>query len=376
MCNCSIIIFIIVVISSMVSTTSTSSAVSSVIMDNSTSEYYVPEDVAEVLRLRFHFVLPIFVVLAVVTNTLAFILARRPRLNVLHVNQYIKILAILDICSSITFIPHLTDTEFCTYSDHIFALYHTYFGQALTYYFRYISTFLLVSLSLDRFLAIWFNQIFQMIKSHTTTRFVIVWVWITLSVIPHILLGHISHQKNNQWLVLPGYRNTKHPWLKVYKMYVVIALGVLPSIALISLSIGLVIGINRNQKSSIRNTLAKSRIRNTSGNRQLNLTIGVLAFNVFYVVSTLPHALLAAKYKIGDGGCYSNKKAELLKSVSNCLLMSWTVLNLLIFFAINKNYREELKEILSQCIHGRCFLRRNGNYLEPTPSAIGILNKS
>ncbi|CAL4071855.1 unnamed protein product, partial [Meganyctiphanes norvegica] len=330
---------------------STSSEAPAMINDNTTLDYYIPEDVAEVLRVHYQIVLPILVALSLVTNSLALIVARRPSLKALHVNQYIILLAIVDTCFSMAFVPHLIDTENCTYSNHTIALYHAYFGQSLPYYFRHISTFLLVSLALDRFLAIWFNQIFQIIRRHTTFRFAILWVWISISVIPHILIGHISPHMNNQWLVLPGSRNTKHPWLKAYKMYATIAFGVLPCMALISLSIGMIIGI-------IKKMMAKSSPRNTSANRQLSLTIGVLVFNVFYVVSTSFEALLAIRYKIGEGGCYGTTQAEWLKLVANCISMIWTVFNLFVFFAINRDYREELKLVLSSFICGRCIKRK------------------
>ncbi|CAL4065206.1 unnamed protein product, partial [Meganyctiphanes norvegica] len=318
-------------------------APAAVINSNTTIDYYyVPEDVADVLRIHYHIVLTISVALSLVTDSLALVVARRPALKPLHVNKYINLLAIVDICFSMSYLPN---------SDHTFAMIHAYFSQSLPFYFRHISTFLLVNLSLDRFLAIWFNQIFQIIRSHTTFRFVIFWVWITLSSIPHILLGHISQQMNNQWLALPGTRNTKHPWLKTYKIYAALTLGVLPSIALISLSIGMVIGI-------IKKIKANSSPRNTSGNRQLDLTIGVLSFNVLYVVSNSVEALLVVRYKIGEGGCYGTKHAEWLEIVGNCISMSCAVFNLVVFFAINTNYREEFKLVLSSFICGRCIKRK------------------
>ncbi|CAL4155421.1 unnamed protein product [Meganyctiphanes norvegica] len=312
------------------------------ITNNTTVDYYVPADVAEVLQFRYHIAMPIFVAMAVITNSLALIVARRSAVKELHVNQYIVILATVDICSSLSLIPHMFDTEFCTYSDHTFALYHAYFGQAIGYYCRYIGTYALLSLSLDRFLGIWFNQIFQKIKGATLIRLRIILVWITISVIPHVLLGKVSLQSNNEWLALPGYRNMHHPWLDAYEWYAIIVFAYLPSIGLISLSIGLVIGI-----------IVKT-MEGPSTNRQRNVTFAVLAMNVFYLVSTpIARAILLPRYNIGEGGCYSDATTEWFKSVSNYLLMTWTVTHLLTFFAINKIYRDDIKVILSSFKHFR-----------------------
>ena len=263
-------------------------------------------------------------------------------------------LAILDICYTLTLIPHMIDTEYCIYRKYAVAFYYAYFGQPLIYYFRHISIYVLVNLSLDRFLAIWCNQIFQKITCYTTTRFIIIWLWITISMIPHILLGDISHQGSDQWVAIRGSRNIKNPGLqKVYKLYMIIAFGVLPSILLISLTIGMIIGILKKTLMSNRlsGNISKKRqcfsIKNLLANKSLTLTFAVLVFNTFYVGSIIPFILYWNR--VEERGCHFKATEEMTKSTFFCILMSWVVLNLWVFFIITTDYRKQLRVVLCRC---------------------------
>ena len=267
-------------------------------------------------------------------------------INNYFISRYIKILSILDIFFALSIMPEMFDTEYCIYDDYADAVYFSFVGDVFLYYFRHLSTFVLLSLSFDRFLAIWYSGIFQKIKSYTTTRLVIIWVWITVSMIPHILLGNVSHYANDHWLTIRGSENTKSPWAKVYKIYIMIAFGVLPSILLISLTIGMLLGIKKKIINSpvIRN-MSPERQSLSGRNRQLSLTVAVLVYNVLYVATISPY--LVNWVNVVETGCRSNVAEENRKSIAFCILMSWVIFNLLVFFLINKDYRNELKLIIN-----------------------------
>ena len=307
--------------------------------------YYIPEDVIIVLNLRYHIIMPILVAMTLLTNTLALVVARRMNSKkFVHVNTYIKIMCIVEICYAMALIPTLMDTEFCTYKSFIFAFYQSYFVQPGAYYFRHISIYLLVNLSLDRFLAIWFHRSFEFIKRFSIKRFVIFWIWISISIVPHILLGNISQLKSQEWLATRGYRNLNHPWLKTYKAYVIISFVVLPSILLIFLSIGMIIGIKKKVLNSKirRNSIVESK------NRHKTNTFAVLASNAFYVGCIIPFTLLIGIYKVEEGGCYSNITQEKTKTVAFCFLMLWVIFNPMVFFIIHREYRKQLKAVFCQ----------------------------
>ena len=318
--------------------------------------YYIPKDVQEVLEMRFHLILPIMVVMALITNSLTLVVSKRSKLKNLHVNFYIKLLATLDICYSLAIIPYMINTfTFCTFQNFTFALYHTYFAQPIAFYFRHISLYVLLNLSIDRFLAIWFRKIFQKIKCWNTKRFAILVIWITLSIIPHILLGDISYLGNSQWVVIRGFQNTIHPWYNMYKFYSIICFGILPSILLISLSIGLIIGIfkkiivnpaRNNSSLYVSRKRSFSFGRNKTADRHINLTIGVLAFNMFYVLTCVAPLAYYNMIKTENAHCYNNLRKENIKSVALFFLLFWVDFNLILFMSINRQYRKEFKRVL------------------------------
>ena len=318
--------------------------------DNSTREsYYVPDDVLLVLKLRYHIIMPILVALTLLSNTIALSITRKvnPKKN-LHVNKYIKLMSITEICYALTLIPTLIDNEFCTYNSYIFAVYQAFLVQPAPYYFRYINNSLLVNLSMDRFLIIWFPHSFESIKRSTNVRLLIIWIWITISMLPHILLGNVlPEETQKKWVATRGYKNINHPWLKIYKSYSLISFVIIPLLLVIFLSIGMIIGI--------RNKLVNSPIRRSIGNspeqknRQKNYTFAVLASNIFYVGCIIPFALLVGRYKLEEGRCFSNIIQEIIKTIAFCFLMTWVIFNQLLFFMIHRDYRKHLRVLCSSC---------------------------
>ena len=72
--------------------------------------YHIPKEVQGVLELRYHLILPILVVMALIANSLTLVVSRSIKLKNLHVNFYIKVLATLDICYSLAIIPYMINT--------------------------------------------------------------------------------------------------------------------------------------------------------------------------------------------------------------------------------------------------------------------------
>ena len=307
-------------------------------------EYYVPENVLAVLKTRYHIIMPILVAMTFFTNSITLSIARKMNSKKnLHVNTYIKLMSITEICYAITLIPTLIDTEFCIYNSYIFAFYQTFFVQPIPYYFRYISNSLLLNLSFDRFMVIWFPHRFKTLKRFTNIRLLFIWILVTLSIIPHFLLGKVQlDEKETKWISIRGYKNIDNPWLKPYKLYIIISFVIIPSILIIFLSIGMIIGICEK--------IFKSRIKNSIMNyteqkkRQKSYTLAVLASNIFYVGCMIPFAFLVGTYKLENGRCFSNSNQETIKSIAFCFLMAWVILNQLLFFIIHRDYQKPLKE--------------------------------
>ncbi|CAL4127376.1 unnamed protein product, partial [Meganyctiphanes norvegica] len=153
---------------------------------NDTVVYHVPEDVAKVLAIRYHIVFPIFITLGILTNAFCIAVTRRKKLRALHSNAYIQVMAVLDIMSACAYLPFVFDNEFCLYKNYTQAFYFTRFGFIIVNCIRSSGTYILVFLTYDRFLAIWFPQTFQKVKTKGVLkkRLIILLIWISVSFIP------------------------------------------------------------------------------------------------------------------------------------------------------------------------------------------------
>ena len=307
--------------------------------------YYVPENVLTVLKIRYHIIMPILILMTFCTNSLTLSIARKMNSKKhLHVNTYIKLMIISELCFATTLIPTLIDTKFCIYNSYIFAFYQTFFVQPAPYYFRYISTSLMLNLSIDRFMVLWFPHRFETLKRFTKIRIIFIWVLVTLSIIPHFLLGKVLlDERENKWISIRGYKNTDNPWLKPYKLYIIISFVIIPSVLITFLSIGMIIGIREKVlKSNIRNSIMNYTEQKK---RQKSYTLAVLASNIFYVGCMVPFTFLVGTYKLENGRCFSNKNQETIKSIAFCFLMAWVIFNQLVFFMIHRDYQKPLKKI-------------------------------
>ncbi|CAL4217594.1 unnamed protein product, partial [Meganyctiphanes norvegica] len=167
--------------------------------------YFVPDEVAAVLKIRFHIVFPVLIVLTIIINAGCILVTMRPKLRAYHCNAYIQLMAILDLLSSIAYLPFVFDNELCLYSSYYYAFYFTHFGLMVADCLRTFSSYVLLFLTYDRFLAIWFPDRFKVIKQKgISKRMFIVGPLLAVSFIPVMCMGHVTFQPNDKWLGLAG----------------------------------------------------------------------------------------------------------------------------------------------------------------------------
>ncbi|CAL4259781.1 unnamed protein product, partial [Meganyctiphanes norvegica] len=135
------------------------------------------------------------------------------------------------------------------------------------------------------------------------------------------------------------------------KAYLGLFLAIIPSLVIICLSFGIVIGFKssieeRRTRLSYRAS-TKTVERSKKSRRQLVQTVTVLVVNASYGVCSVPYAILAALYETKDGQCTSNVTVELWLLVFHCLVSLWSITNVFIFIVLNKDYRDEVKCMLN-----------------------------
>ncbi|CAL4226346.1 unnamed protein product, partial [Meganyctiphanes norvegica] len=206
----------------------------------------VSEDVLSVLTIRFHIGLPIVITLGVIANGFGFVVASRPKLRKFHFNRYIQVLAVLDLLSFLARIPFAIDYEYCLYSNYILAFYITYFGWMFVNIIRLSSLYVLMCLSYDRFIAIWFSDRIRSVMKKRVVRIRLIFIFILTigSFLPMILIGRILPTSDGRWFCYPGYRqNKKGTGVVIYRMYLVLLTGAIPALSLIVFNIGLLVGL-------------------------------------------------------------------------------------------------------------------------------------
>jgi len=302
------------------------------------------EDIEPALRIRNQVILPIFTTLGLCINTFTFFVACRPKPRTLYFNLYVQAISLLDMLGFLLRLPIIFDNEYCGYLKYSMAFYMTYFGWQIINILRAINSYVLVLLSFDRFMAIWFPKSFKntkgtkrgmkrliMIASLVFLTDYIPWMTRFLKVSP---IGH-------QWFM--NYMNpgqSKEKWFKVFEHYNTFLLTAAPSILVIGLNIGIAVGFFK--KKIYTKSHGK---RDRAARKRFYQTIAVLALNGSYAVFCFPY-MVTVLY-VDRGFCYrtSSYALETMIYLLESLSSLWSISNMLIFFLFNKEYTNEIKKI-------------------------------
>ncbi|CAL4072752.1 unnamed protein product, partial [Meganyctiphanes norvegica] len=303
--------------------------------------YIIPEDVSAILRVRQTVVLPVFIVLGLASNIFCIIVTRRPKLRELNINRYLQCMILSDMCTNFAYFPHiLFYADTCSLRSYAQAFYKAHLRSPPFYYTKFFTTYILVSLSFDRFTIIWYGTVYDKLKNNVTKRLFIIWAWLTISILPSGFLGEVWLDSNGLWHGVSGFRNTKNPWFSLYMNYTFYFMVILPSVFLIFLSIGLVVGF-------IKKGLAKSKTR------KFRNTIAVLVLNCIYIAIVMTYHIVVYIQPPKMGDCSYDSKRIIMTVLCESLMLVWSIVNTLIFFVISKDYRAEAKAVLPEICHTR-----------------------
>ncbi|CAL4163869.1 unnamed protein product, partial [Meganyctiphanes norvegica] len=248
---------------------------------------------------------------------------------------YIQMMAILDLLSSFAYLPFVFDKELCLYSSYTYAFYFTHFGWMVADCLRTFSSYVLLFLSYDRFLGIWYPVRFKAIKQKgLSRRMFIVGSLLVVSFIPVMCIGHVTSQPGEKWLGLAGIRLSNKTWTPIYKPYLLLIACLLPSMIIVGLSMALIIGIFKKRLFGSKGIKRK---------RQFFQTLAVLVLNITYVMCIIPYLAAVMTYKIEKGKCFGNVKSETMLFVSHTFILLWSTVNIIIYFLVNKEFLKEAK---------------------------------
>ena len=115
------------------------------------------------------------------------------------------------------------------------ALYKAYIKSNMVYYSKYITLYILLNLTLDRFMGICKKDWHRVMLKYSKFRLMFIWVLVTVSIIPGIAWGEIN-LVDGTYEARSISRVKVNPKIRIYKGYILIAMLVLPAIVLMSLS--------------------------------------------------------------------------------------------------------------------------------------------
>ncbi|CAL4114032.1 unnamed protein product, partial [Meganyctiphanes norvegica] len=138
-----------------------------------------------------------------------------------HSNVYMQMMAILDLLQSFAYLPFVFDNEFCLYNSYAYAFYFNHFGWKVLDILNTFNTYVLLFLSYDRFLAIWYPVQFQKVRQQgITKRVLFVGPFLLAPFIPMMCVGEVTLQPNGKWVGLAGTEISATNWTPILKPYI------------------------------------------------------------------------------------------------------------------------------------------------------------
>ena len=294
-----------------------------VINHTSTTAYdMTPPEVAYVMKLRQRIVLPILLTLVLITNICCGLVTLRPKVKNVHINRYIQCMIVVDILMVMAYIPQVFFAETCTFKDYMVAYFKAHFRSSTIYYTKFLTIYILVSVSCDRFIAVWLTMSYKRLTAQVGRTLAILGIYITISAIPNIFLGEVTGREE-QWRGVSAFRNTQNKWARIYKMYIIASMCVIPLMVLVFCSVGLLVGIVTK--------IPKNKSRN------LQSISAILIINSLYMLGTMSYGVVHLTTSLKDGVCYLDAEREIVLLLLEALIMAWSIVNIIIFFAMSKD---------------------------------------
>ncbi|CAL4059104.1 unnamed protein product, partial [Meganyctiphanes norvegica] len=326
------------------------------------------EEVLELLAVTHGIILPILITWGVLINGFCLVVVDRPVLNKWHFNKYVKLLALVDMLGCLASAPAVICQRICYFSNYTVAFYYTHFGWTLVLLFRSYSVITILWMSYDRVLAIWNFQMFQRATKPEAFRRRLMFTILfgIIATLPCMAGGRVEETECTEcdddfdddidlWISkeAPSIHG-QDLWFKVYLLLILIGHSVSLFI-LLALSVGLVVGLIKKRYEN--RPSAKKR-------RQFHHTITVLIINATYAFFNIPYMLVIIRLQglpEEKVHCTYTIRIERLAAIGTCFLMLWHSANTLIIFIVNKDYRNEVKVVLSMipCLRRYCIVYRD-----------------
>ena len=292
-------------------------------MDNN-----IENGVFVLLKVKSLIILPIMTILSTLVNTLCWkILARKNQKNNVG-TIHLKFLIAIDLISIVTYLPQIFFSESsCVQTSYAWAFYKAHIRSSVAYATKWLQIYTLMSLTVDRFTAVYCAQWYRTSNKFIKVRLSLAVVFIIISITPAVILGSIE-KVDEGYIATSVFRSSYMPNTKIYRIYCLACMVLIPMTSIITLSIliahKLIIGSPALQQN-------KDYIRNA---------VSILIINVIYITLTLIYGAVLFNNST-TGKCYSNTVHEMVLLTCESLLLVWSIINVVVFLAICREYKQE-----------------------------------
>ena len=302
--------------------------------------------------------------------------------------RYFLVLAVYDLVLSIFYIPIVVTATGCRFRNYTSALYFAHFGWTTACTFHALGTYVIVFLSMDRFVGVWFPTWFKTLQQppfgfwHRMAAVAVVCVGVHVPFMVDAavecwessnedtgMFKSISNQTsdtsctNGSWVSIDGFEYSfDETWHTVYRYFYNMIVRWLPSGVLFVLNFSLVTAVilgkvklpgeageAENEKAragTSMDTLRKGS-RRMMRNSERILVVTVIAMTASYVLLTLPITIfLTALANTGTERCVTSSPEETLRHIGNILQLLEHVLHVFFLFLINPRFRRETLYLL------------------------------
>ena len=277
-------------------------------------------------------ILSVLLVAGLITNIVAMLIISKKKFRKNPINRHLWCLSIIDVITLLGYIPNLFTSENCKQTNYYKAIYKAYIKSNLVYYGKYLTLYILLNLTIDRFMGICKKECYKAVLKYSKSRLLIIWAWVTVSVIPGIMWAKIENL-GDVYEARSITRVVETNQIKAYKNYLLWTMLICPSAVLIALSCTITYNVIKVTKHS--------RYRSV----YLRNTLAVLCCNMSFIgVMAICGGLLYGVNYQSD--CYSSSHTEATLLIGQGIMISWSIFNMLSFLTICQDYKKASKQML------------------------------
>lgn len=284
-------------------------------------------------------------------------------------------LSLADLLLSASYIIIAVTACGCVFKSYASAWFFAHFGWSITCTFHALGTYIVIFMSLDRFVGVWFPTWFKVLTEppfDITKRLVLASV---LCFGLHVLymvdaevqcdnltlpINATDNCPSDSYISNDGFQKSfDEQWHTVYRYFYNLMVRWLPCAILIVLNFGLVLGVVKGRvkfprvKEEVERKATKAAPgmkRQLKRNKQENVLVATaIAMTASYVVLTMPITIFLTGYAAAsDSRCKEPSPRETLRHVGNIAQILEHVLHGVFLFFINPCFRQEMLCLL-QC---------------------------